>query len=379
MANFRIKIITPLLVVSSSLFGQVDTNIIVLINGSFEGTPQCCVPPAGWIDCGWRNETPPDIQPSPDGEKPQFGVTTKAFDGRTYLGMVTRDNDSYERVAQKLTQAMRKDRCYSFSIYLCRSMEYLSASNTDLHALKPFTNPIVLRIYSGDAYCHQKELLGESSIVDNTDWKKFSFEFKPSSDAEYIELEAFYKTPVLIPYNGNILLDRASDLKRIACPNEKIAAQKNSKIKNVKLDTAKTVQSKTTESNNNKILKGLDKDKIKVGQTIKIEKLYFKSDSSNIDSASYTVLEEVYDFLIKNPKIKIEIGGHTNAIPPHEYCDKLSSNRAQTVREYILKKGISSDRITSRGYGKRVPISTNDTKAGRILNQRVEIKIISVN
>jgi outer membrane protein OmpA-like peptidoglycan-associated protein len=82
--------------------------------------------------------------------------------------------------------------------------------------------------------------------------------------------------------------------------------------------------------------------------------------------------------LKSNPKITIEIGGHTNNIPTNNYCDKLSTNRAKAVRDYILSKGISEDRVTFKGYGKRMPISSNATKDGRALNQRVEIKIISV-
>ncbi len=361
----------------SRLFGQNDTNTIVLINPSFEGTPQCCTTPAGWVDCGWRNETPPDIQPAPIGQSSLFGVTKKAFDGQTYLGMVTRDNDSYERVSQSLSQPMKKGRCYSFSIYLSRSMDYLSASNQNTSVLKPFTTPIVLRIYSGDAFCHQKELLAESAVVENTDWKKFTFSMSPSSDCQYIELEAFYKTPVLMPYNGNILLDKASDIKRIPCPNEKpILVVEKPAPKKLKPEQAK--DSILDTKPDKKILKALDKDRIKVGQIIKIEKLFFKSDSSNVDSLSFSVLEEVYEFLRVNPKVKIEIGGHTNSIPSHTYCDKLSLSRAKSVRDYIIQKGIDADRISAKGYGKRVPIASNDTKSGRSMNQRVEIKIISL-
>ena len=364
----------------SILQSQQDTNTIVLINPSFEGTPQHGNTPVGWIDCGWKNETPPDIQPAPQGFEPFFGVTKKAFDGNTYLGIVTRDNDSYERVSQRLSQPLKKDRCYSFSIYLCRSLTYISASNTEPHLLKPFTTPIVFRIYGGDAYCHQKQLLAESSPVEYTVWKKFSFEFMPSSDLEYFELEAFYKTPVLMPYNGNILVDRASEIKKIRCPNEKliIAKQQEAINKTTTVKAEKPNTNSTTAETDKKILKNLDKNKIKVGQIIKIEKLYFKPDSSNIDSSSYAVLNEVYDFLKSNPKIKIEIGGHTNSQPSHEYCDKLSTFRAKSVKDFIIGRGISPERITSRGYGKRFPVASNNTKAGKSLNQRVEIKIISV-
>ena len=75
----------------------------------------------------------------------------------------------------------------------------------------------------------------------------------------------------------------------------------------------------------------------------------------------------------------IEVGGHTNGIPPHEFCDKLSTARAKSVAQYLVDKGIPASRITYRGYGKRNPIASNATPEGREKNQRVEINIVKVN
>ncbi len=127
-----------------------------------------------------------------------------------------------------------------------------------------------------------------------------------------------------------------------------------------------------------RILPELDIAKIKVGQTLQINKLYFQADSSSITSESYDVLEEVHEFMEENSKVFIEIGGHTNNQPPDEYCDRLSSSRAQTVAEFLYSKGIGEERISYKGYGKRKPIATNETVVGRRKNQRVEIKILRV-
>ncbi len=122
----------------------------------------------------------------------------------------------------------------------------------------------------------------------------------------------------------------------------------------------------------------LQADKITIGQTLRINELYFDADSSIIKTDSYDVLDEVYEFLYKNDKIVIEIGGHTNTIPSHEYCDKLSSERARNVAEYLYNKGLSKDRISFKGYGKRKPISKGKSFSARKKNQRVEVKIISM-
>jgi outer membrane protein OmpA-like peptidoglycan-associated protein len=127
-----------------------------------------------------------------------------------------------------------------------------------------------------------------------------------------------------------------------------------------------------------KVLKSLDIATITVGQTIRVDKLYFDADSSTIQSASNAVLQEIYDFLSTNRNVKIEIGGHTNSLPEDEYCDRLSTARAKNIAQYLYDKGIPESQITYKGYGKRQPIASNATVEGRKRNQRVEIKITSL-
>ncbi|HNA65662.1 MAG TPA: OmpA family protein, partial [Saprospiraceae bacterium] len=62
----------------------------------------------------------------------------------------------------------------------------------------------------------------------------------------------------------------------------------------------------------------------------------------------------------------------------HEYCDKLSTARAKNIALYLYDKGIPTSQITYRGYGKRNPVATNETQAGRAKNQRVELKILEI-
>lgn len=128
-----------------------------------------------------------------------------------------------------------------------------------------------------------------------------------------------------------------------------------------------------------KILPELDIAKISVGQTLQLDNLFFEADSSTITDRSYEVLEEVYEFMDDHGKVVIEIGGHTNNIPPDEYCDRLSTARAKAVADFLYEKGIEEDRISYKGYGKRNPIASNNSASGRRKNQRVEIKILRVD
>ena len=137
----------------------------------------------------------------------------------------------------------------------------------------------------------------------------------------------------------------------------------------------------TAEGNINiseRINKVLASGKLKIGQTIPIKKLYFDADSTKLTSVSEPTLNELYEFLIKNENIDIEVGGHTNNVPADEFCDRLSTARAKSVANYLWAKGIRKDRIVYVGYGKRKPIATNKTPDGRKRNQRVELKILNV-
>ena len=112
------------------------------------------------------------------------------------------------------------------------------------------------------------------------------------------------------------------------------------------------------------------------GRAIRMESVHFTADSSELASSSIPTLNTLYTFLLQHPGIVIEIGGHTNGLPEHPYCDALSNARAHAVADWIISQGIDSSRIISKGYGKRKPIATNQTARGRRLNQRVEIRLI---
>jgi OOP family OmpA-OmpF porin len=76
-----------------------------------------------------------------------------------------------------------------------------------------------------------------------------------------------------------------------------------------------------------------------------------------------------------NPTIKVEIQGHTDSQGRESTNLKLSQKRAESVRTYLIKKSVGSERMTAKGYGKTVPIADNRTSAGRAQNRRVEFVI----
>jgi len=376
---------------SQFIFSQIDT--VFLRNPSFEDTPKRGTNEywsgiKNWTDCapiqGFRGETPPDIHPNGWWEN-----DLPASDGKTYLGMVTRDNDTYESVSQRLDEELKAGKCYTFVINLARAPRYISLTRTT-GVEANYNTPVVLRIWGGSTLCQEMELLGESSPVSNSSWQIFNFDFKPKNNIRYITFSAFYKTPTLFPYNGNLLIDGGSAIIQEACPGETPLLASNSRNADKKLPPHKQKQSsspkpaqqetkpkETPAEKIPKIMTELSRTDLKEGQTIEIKNLYFSEDSSSISLSSFEVLDEVYNFLLYNKNIIVEIGGHTNNIPSHEYCDKLSTLRAKAVAEYLVRKGIAPDKIQFKGYGKKQPIADNKTPSGRKRNQRVEIKILS--
>lgn len=112
------------------------------------------------------------------------------------------------------------------------------------------------------------------------------------------------------------------------------------------------------------------------GQTIRMRLLNFATDSASLKPESLPMLDELYDFMSENGSVVIEIGGHTNNVPPDDFADKLSTERAKTVADYLFAKGIDPKRVVYKGYGKRLPLVPNTSPEGRRTNQRVEIKIL---
>ena len=373
-------------------YGQADT--VRLKNPSFEDTPkrggEAMQGIAGWFDCGKINfpsESPPDIHPNGYWEN-----NLPASDRKTYLGMVVRDNGTYESVSVRIDSFLEAGKCYRFSLHLAKADKYVSQSRMSGQKVN-YTTPAVLRIWGGSGFCNEKELLAESEPVNNTSWQINTFEFRPKSNIRSLTFSAYYKTPTLTPYNGNILVDGGSDIIRIPCPGEppfvvesKLPPHKRKKNPTPSSPVNKSIASidkqvATAEQKafKPKILQELSKNLVKEGQTIEIKHLLFKADSATIDRASYEVLDDIYGFLMSSDKVVIEIGGHTNNVPTEEYCDRLSTARAKSVAEYLVNKGVHPSKVQFKGYGKKKPLADNKTSYGRIKNQRVEIKILSLN
>jgi OmpA-OmpF porin, OOP family len=116
---------------------------------------------------------------------------------------------------------------------------------------------------------------------------------------------------------------------------------------------------------------------IEIGQVVRLNNVFFDYDKWNLRNESFIELDRVVKLLIENASIEIEIGAHTDSNGSDDYNIRLSANRAKSVTDYIIGKGIAAVRIASQGYGETKPVATNDTDEGRQLNRRVEFKIVN--
>ena len=115
-----------------------------------------------------------------------------------------------------------------------------------------------------------------------------------------------------------------------------------------------------------------------VGCTFVLKDIFFEFDKSTILQQSYFELRSLISLLETYPNMRIEIRGHTDGKGSDSYNQRLSENRAKAVTDYLISKGISEKRLQFKGYGKTMPIDTNDTEEGRANNRRVEFNITAM-
>lgn len=366
--------------------GQKE-NLISFNNPSFEDIPRAGQAPTGWYNCGAAQESPPDVQPG------VFSVTKPASHGSTYLGLVVRDNETWEAVSQRLSKPLERNQCYEFSMDACRSEVYISLSKTTNQEVN-YTTPIKLRIWGGNGYCDRAELLFETPLIINNRWLKYDFRLSPQKgNFSYIVFEAFFKTPSPFPYNGNLLLDNLTAIRQVPCNPEPMLAAKKPPVRTGGTLTARgvtpspkpvqappvTLPTTPTPVAEAKNEPKMERKNLKKGMIIRLDKVYFDANKYEIKSECEVALQELAAFLTRNEDLVVEVGGHTNNRAGDNYANQLSTNRAKAVADWLVEQGVPSPRVQYKGYGKTMPVVPNDNEENLKKNQRVEIKILSIN
>ncbi|HEV8122430.1 MAG TPA: OmpA family protein [Candidatus Polarisedimenticolia bacterium] len=111
-------------------------------------------------------------------------------------------------------------------------------------------------------------------------------------------------------------------------------------------------------------------------KSVVLEGVTFETNSSHLKPESAATLDRVAESLKANPDVRVEIGGHTDSQGADAHNMQLSRDRANSVRAYLLDKGVSPVQLEAKGYGETRPIADNNSAAGRARNRRVELKRI---
>lgn len=114
---------------------------------------------------------------------------------------------------------------------------------------------------------------------------------------------------------------------------------------------------------------------IEIGNLVVLNNIFFDSNKFDLLPESMIELEQLTQFLKMNPKVSVEIGGHTDNVGDDSSNLTLSKNRAKTVFDYLINHHIAANRLSFKGYGESQAIADNNTEEGRKLNRRTEFKI----
>lgn len=119
----------------------------------------------------------------------------------------------------------------------------------------------------------------------------------------------------------------------------------------------------------------IDLQPLQANASLILKNIFFDYDSYELKTESTTELNRLLRLLNDNPTMSIKIIGHTDNQGTTTYNDRLSANRAESVKNFLIARGISTKRLTSVGQGSRNPIADNDTEQGRALNRRIEVVV----
>jgi OOP family OmpA-OmpF porin len=120
----------------------------------------------------------------------------------------------------------------------------------------------------------------------------------------------------------------------------------------------------------------VDLDGCEVEAVIELQGVHFDFDKATLKPEAKIILNEAAALLNQHERVVVEVAGHTDSIGTDAYNQGLSERRANSVRDYLVEKGVRASRLTAKGYGESMPVASNDTSEGRAENRRVELIVL---
>lgn len=202
--------------------------------------------------------------------------------------------------------------------------------------------------------------MGSDALI-GTIGLRYKFGGTTKSHVRNMSLDEFYPAP------APVVIEKAAQ-------SEKVDPNTEKRLKTLEDDNV-IIKEKLQKLEND--LKALSEKPSGSSVNATFQNIEFEFGSSKLTKQAYDLLDQVYSILKSNSTAwtKISVSGHTDNIGPKSVNQQLSVARAQAVKDYLVKKGISDSAITVAGYGEDKPIASNDTSEGRQKNRRVEFEI----
>ncbi|MBI1226208.1 MAG: OmpA family protein [Bacteroidetes bacterium] len=307
--------------------------------------------------------------PKPHGGDNAVGIIT--YHPRYDTGRYT---DFHELIRGQLRMPLVYGKKYRIEMYVSLSnatgLHHLQTIYGEKRDIRPTAagNLGVLFVYDKKTYpdvdSKPQFLVTEPIVTAEGEWKLVSGTFTADREHSYFFIGNFGKdedTPTLLENPKQI------DSFNIATTNnvDKIKRVAYYLIDDIRVAPADAPQPKPDLST-----------ALKVEKTYTFQNVNFKTGQWDLLPPALPELDSLAAFLKENQKIKVEIGGHTDDVGNDDDNQLLSQNRAESVADYLISKGVKPERLTYKGYGESQPIAPNSSAAGHLQNRRVECKVL---
>ncbi len=346
---------------SLALFAQQSSEIIknIVPNGSFEnyrkksGSIKQAIP--------WQQIASVDFyqEPLSNDTSMQKGART----GNCYAGL--RFQKKYKEFLQvKLAEPLRRGTTYEFEMYV-RLAFWSNAS------LKSFGALFTKLGYKSKLDVVKSALIDsvskKGSFINGYQWFKISGKYLADGGEKYLTIGNFSPNVKKDMIRMNVF---KLGFKEAYYFVDDISMVKAKEVEEkVKVEIVGSFVAEPQDS----VLEV--KNNIKVGEKVQLKNIFFENDRYYILPESYSELNKLAQYLLRNPHMEVQINGHSDNVGSKSKNQKISEQRAREVFEYLIKKGVQN-KMYFKGYGSSMPVASNDNDIDRAKNRRVEFEII---
>jgi OmpA-OmpF porin, OOP family len=350
--------------ISKLLFSQISSEIVrnIVPNGSFEnfrkksGNIKQAIP--------WQQIASVDFFQEPISN--DTSIYKGGRTGNCYAGL--RYQNRYKEFIQvKLAESLKRGSTYEFEMYV-RLAFWSNAS------LKSFGALFTKNGYKGQNDVVKTALIDTVSkkggFTNGYKWFKVYGKYIADGGEKYVTIGNFAKSVKKDMQRLNVFklgfIESYYFVDDISLIKEKEIVEKV-KVEIVGSFVAEVdeMQDSVLEVNTN----------IKVGDKIQLKNIFFENGKSYLLPESYTELNKLVQYLLRNNQMEVRINGHSDNEGSKSKNQKLSEQRAREVFEYLIKKGVQN-KLYFKGFGSTIPVASNDNEADRAKNRRVEFEII---